>query len=519
MTWPRFAAISLLCLALVANCAPVASQRDPSAPAGQPGTAVAVLKASAPTPTPVFATGTTVAGITVAGLTLDQAERRLRAALSVPPEIEVRVGSLRRSLGAELIGLTVPVEELLTRAAPALAGSTPVTVSAAFDYDQAALRREIAALAAEVAVPPTIHVITSTEALSRSFGFTPGRILEVDAAVARIGQGLAAGDAGPFTLTLSEDATPPRAPLIQLREEVEALAAEWPGVVGFQLIDLQTGASVGFHEHTVFAGASTIKTAIMLNTYVNLDDIGEREQELLAKMIGESDNLAANDLLAAAAGGRGTEYAFVGADAMSIMLQEKLGLKHTYLYIPFEATDYIRLYKPKFRCGPKGPVGEKPYTEHGNCLRAEPASMARLYQLIDQCAANEGLLLERFERLTAARCQEMLDYLAANDDQTRLVAGVPPGVRVEHKSGWIEDMQADAGIVRSPNGAYAIAIYIYRPLPPGRHFWPDELMAPVVAAFSRLAYTAYNPVRLDRRVEESGHTRLLRPPAGGAELN
>ncbi len=507
MTWPRLATISLLCLALIAGCAPAASQPDPSSATRRPVATVAAAPASAPTPARVFASGTTVAGVTVAGLTFAEAEQRLRAALTAPEEIELRVGSTRQALSAERIGLTVPVDQLLARATPALTASTPITVSVAFAYDQAALRQEVATLAAAVAVPPAIQVITATETLSRSFAFTPGRILDVDAAVARIGTGLASGDVGPFTLTLSEETTPPRVPLARLREEVEAMAAEWPGVIGFQVIDLETGASAGFHEHTVFAGASTIKTAIMLNAYVNLDAFDEREQDLLAKMIGESDNLAANDLLAAAAGGQGTEYAFVGADAMSTMLQEELGLEHTYLYIPFEATDFISLYKPKFRCGPKGPVGAKPYTEHGNCLRAEPASMARLYQLIDQCAANKGLLLERFERLTPARCQEMLDYLAANDDQTRLVAGVPPGIRVEHKSGWIEDMQADAGIVRSPNGAYAIAIYVYRPLPAGRYFWPDELMAPVVAAFSRLAYTAFNPVRLeDPRTGVQGRT-------------
>ncbi|MCX7789807.1 MAG: class A beta-lactamase-related serine hydrolase [Chloroflexaceae bacterium] len=510
MTWPRFAAISLLCLALIAGCAPAASPPDPSSPTSQ---AVAALTPSAPTPAPVFASGTTVAGITVAGLTFAEAEQRLRATLTAPADIQLRVGAARKTVSAERIGLTVPVEELLTRAAPALTTSRPMTVSVAFAYDRLALREEIAALAAEVAAPPTIRVITATETLSRSFGFRPGQFLDVDAAVARIGKGLASGEAGPFTLTLSEEPTPPRVPLARLREEVAAMAAEWPGVIGFQVIDLETGASIGFNEHTVFAGASTIKTAIMLNAYVNLDAFDEREQGWLTKMIGESDNLAANNLLAAAAGGQGTEYAFVGADAMSTMLQKELGLEHTYLYIPFEATDYIRLYKPKYRCGPKGPVGARPYTEHGNCLRAEPASMARLYQLIDQCAANEGVLLERFKRLTPARCQEMLDYLAANDDRTRLVAGVPPGVRVEHKSGWIEDMQADAGIVRSPNGAYAIAIYVYRPLPAGRYLWPDELMAPVVAAFSRLAYTAYNPVRIGGRSEEGGETGLPHPPA------
>jgi beta-lactamase class A len=133
----------------------------------------------------------------------------------------------------------------------------------------------------------------------------------------------------------------------------------------------------------------------------------------------------------------------------------------------------------------------------GACLRAEPASMARLYLLIDECARGEGLLLEQFEKLSADRCQEMLDRLETNDDDTRLAAGIPAGVRVEHKSGWIEDMNGDAGVVRSPGGDYIAAIYIYKPLPAGRFMWEDEEMAPVVAALSRLAYTAYNPVELD----------------------
>jgi beta-lactamase class A len=258
---------------------------------------------------------------------------------------------------------------------------------------------------------------------------------------------------------------------------------------------------VGFHDRTVFAGASTIKTAIMLNAYANLERFDKLEQTWLEEMIVESDNLAANGLLAAAAGGQGTEYAFEGADAMSVMLEEQLGLRHTYLFVPYETADYIKLYKPKFRCGPAGPVGEKPYTEMGACLRAEPASMARLYVLIDECASGEGLLLDEFEKLSPRRCQEMLDRLAENGDTTRMVAGVPEGVRVEHKSGWIEDMQADVGIVRSPGGDYVLAVYVYRPLLKDMFLWKDEVMAPAVAAFSHLAYTAYNPVPLDEIAE------------------
>ncbi|MGC9038882.1 MAG: serine hydrolase, partial [Roseiflexus sp.] len=91
-------------------------------------------------------------------------------------------------------------------------------------------------------------------------------------------------------------------------------------------------------------------------------------------------------------------------------------------------------------------------------------------------------------------CQEMLDNLANNGDNRRMVAGIPDGVRVEHKSGWIADMQADVGIVRSPGGDYVIAIYVYRPLASGDALVPDRIMMSTIAAFSRLVYTYFNPL-------------------------
>ncbi len=496
MTRPRLAAIGLLWLALIAGCAPATSQPPTTRLTASTPAAAASTAVASPAPPPVFAAGSTVAGVDVAGLSLVEAEQRLTATLKSPAAIELRAGNARLSIAGAAIDLQAPVDSLLDQARPALDAGSPASVPASLSFDPVALRSELGALATELAEPPAISVITSTEVLSRSFAFTPGRALDVDAAVEQVGARLAAGDSGPFSLTLATDPTPPRVPLEQLREQLVAMAAEWPGVVGLQLIDLASGETIGLNEHSVFAGASTIKTAIMLNAYINLERFDQLEETWLKKMIVESDNLAANGLLAAAAGGQGTAYAFTGAEAMSTMLQEELGLKHTYLYVPFEASDYIKLYKPKFRCGPQGPVGAKPYTEHGNCLRAEPASMARLYQLIDQCAGGEGLLLEQFARLSPRRCQEMLDRLATNDDRTRMVAGVPEGVRVEHKSGWIDDMQADVGIVRSEGGDYVLSVYIYRPIPRGRYFWPDEVMAPVVAAFSRLVYTAYNPLPL-----------------------
>jgi beta-lactamase class A len=503
MSRPRIAALLLLCLALAPGCAPAPSQpaAAPAAAPTSPPTVAPPTVAPTATLTPIFATGSTVAGVDVGGMTLNEAEARLREALVADGSITLEAGDASYELELAAVGATPAIDTLLAAAAEAIDSPAPARVPPQFELDEAALRAELGAFAEQLATPAELQVITGTDVLSRSFAYTPGRALDLDGAAELVAERIAAGSTGAVELELVEDPEPPRVGLDRLIEEVETLAAEWDGVVGFHLYDLESGESVGYNDRTVFAGASTIKTAIMLYAYANLERFDELELTWLEEMIVESDNLAANGLLAAGAGGQGTEYAFEGADAMSVMLEEQLGLRHTYLFVPYETADYIKLYKPKFRCGPAGPVGEKPYTEMGPCLRAEPASMARLYALIDECANGEGLLLDEFAKLDPERCQEMLDRLAENGDTSRMVAGVPEKVRVEHKSGWIEDMQADAGIIRSPGGDYVLAVYVYRPLLKDMYLWKDEVMAPAVAAFSHLAYTAFNPLPLDEAGE------------------
>nr|WP_044200673.1 serine hydrolase [Oscillochloris trichoides] len=489
---PRTAALLLVGLLALAACTPAAAVAPTPSPAP-----TATLPPS-PTPFPVFAPGSRLAGVDVGGLTLDAAREQLAAQLTAPAPITLRAGDLRVSLDLATLGLTPSVDDLLAAAEPSLGSDQPVEVERSGDLDTDALRLQLDDLAEEVAVPAAIHVISETKTISRSFGYTPGMILNVDAALAAVTRQLAK-EKLPTTITLdlTPDPTPPQVDTERLLAEVEALAEEWNGVIGFHLYDLATGAEVRFNDKTVFAGASTIKVAIMLNAYIHLKQFTEKQEFWLGEMIKYSDNISANHLLSAAAGGTGTEIAFTGAEQMSAMLADDLGLENLYLYIPYEAIDFIRQNNIKYKRGPKDPVGEPPYTETGATLRATPYSIAQVYKAIDACANGEGVLLEKFDLLTPERCQEMLDRLATNADKTRMVAGVPRGTRVEHKSGWIEDMQADAGIVRTPAGDYVLAVYVYKKLTGDAYMWPDEMMAPVVAAFSRLAYSAYNPILLD----------------------
>jgi beta-lactamase class A len=507
MLRPRIAVAALLGLLLLAACTPAAPQAA-VAPSPAPAAPQATIAPSplpptpvppSPTPAPTFTAGSRIGGVDVTGLTLAEATVRLQSELAamIRP-LTVRADAAELRIVPEAIDLNVPIDDLLAAAAPALSTNTVADVPLSISFDENALRERLAALAEQAGSAPEISLLTSTNVLSRSFAYTPGRLLDADAAVKQFRSRIESARPGStLNLRLVPSAEAPQVSMEALEAAIADLAEEWPGVVGFHLHDLTTGESIGYQDGTVFAGASTIKTAIMLYAYMNVAEFDATEERWLKRMIGESDNLSANGLLASGAGGSGTEWAFVGADAMSTLLQEELGLEHTYLYVPYETTDYIKLYKPSYRCGPQGRVGDPPYTEMGACLRATPASMARLYRLIDECTNDEGILPEQYELLTPERCREMLDRLAENGDDTRMVAGIPAGVRVEHKSGWIENMQADAGIVRSPGGDYVVAIYIYRPLTGGRDLWADEVMAPVVAAFSRLAYTAYNPVMLE----------------------
>ncbi|WP_129629839.1 serine hydrolase [Candidatus Oscillochloris fontis] len=491
-TRPRIAALLLLGLFVLAACTPAA------AVAPTPSPVPTATTPPSPTPLPVFAAGSRLAGVDVGGLTREAAREQLVALLTEPASITLQAGDVRVSLDPSEIGLTPAVDDLLAAAEAGLGREQPVEVARTGDLDTEALRTQLSDLAEEVAVPAAIHVISETKTISHSFGYTPGMILDVDAALAEVTRQLQRAEPpSTIRLTLISDPTPPQVDAERLLAEVEAMAEEWDGVIGFHLYDLATGEELRFHDTTVFAGASTIKVAIMLNAYINLKQFTEKQEFWLGEMIKYSDNISANHLLSAAAGGTGTEIAFTGAEQMSAMLADDLGLENLYLYIPYEAIDYIRQNNIKYKRGPKDPVGDPPYTETGTTLRATPYSIAQVYKAIDACANDEGVLLEKFDLLTPERCQEMLDRLATNADKTRMVAGVPRGTRVEHKSGWIEDMQADAGIVRTPAGDYVLAVYVYKKLTGDAYMWPDEMMAPVVAAFSRLAYTAYNPILLD----------------------
>jgi beta-lactamase class A len=501
----RIATLFVVLLLILSACADATTQASSPATSAPPPTSAApttppptVAPPTAtptappqPTAVPVLASDVRVAGIDLGGLAPEAARQKLTdslAALTRP--LELRLGDQQLTLQPEDIAFEPALDDMLAQAQAAQPGTrVPLEVH----YDEATLRAQLAELAKKVDLSPAITVITSTDTISRSFALAGGATLDIDAAIKQIDERLrTVGGARRVTLDLaSASGAAARPAPEQLQEQIEAMAKGWKGVAGVYVYDLASGKQIaGLNERTAFTAASTIKVAIMLNLYINLPKLTATQQAALKKMIVESDNLKANDLLAAAAGGTATESAFNGAEQMSAMLAA-LGLKNTFLYIPFEAIDFIKLYNVKFKTGPKQ-GGEAPFTSASNTLRTTPYEIAQIYIYLEQCSRGEGVLLEKFsENLTAARCQEMIDWLKQNGDKTRMMSGLPKDVDAAHKSGWIPpQIQADAGIVYSPGGDFIVAIYLYQPT----ERYTDKVAQAAVGSFARLVYSYYNPI-------------------------
>lgn len=279
---------------------------------------------------------------------------------------------------------------------------------------------------------------------------------------------------------------PPHGDPAQLREQVAARVNDWKGIAGVYVFDLASRQPLVTHnEETVFTAASVMKAAILLFAYVQLPEFTPEQDRWLDAMIVNSANVPANHLLAASVGGRSPGAALNGAARMSGLLAD-LGLEHTYM-----RGTYIEKGYPGAAMRP-GPArdGPTPYTLSNPYLRTTPADMGRLFLMIDDCAHGSGHLLDPVAgALSPERCRAILDRLEQSGDRTRLVAGLPEGIPVAHKSGWIDDMEGDVGIVRSPGGDYILAVFLFRD---ARRFSSRQATA-TIAEISRQIYRYYNP--------------------------
>jgi uncharacterized protein YraI/beta-lactamase class A len=226
---------------------------------------------------------------------------------------------------------------------------------------------------------------------------------------------------------------------------------------GLFLQNLKTGETLAFESDIAFSGMSINKIAILVTLFGRINDTpDDPTANLIAEMMICSENISTNKVLAVI--GDGNPY--TGAERVSEFLQ-KLGLNDTFIYTPYSNDPFITPQAPRTR------------QTNADQIKAEPdpynqmtvTEMGALLHAMYQCAVTEdGPLLANFNgAYTPLECRKMLDVMTYNHIYNFIEAGVPDGVKVAHKHGWVNDTDGDAGIVFSPGGDYIFVNVLHEP--------------------------------------------------------
>lgn len=458
---------------------------------GQP-TPVAPTMTVAPAPTaePSVATGVSVAGVTLANQNEMQLTTSLATVVLPKHELMVLTGDI-----THMLTFTVTLDQQATADA-VLKATANTKVNPIVRFDNGEIQQQIAALNTAVVATAGVTVTTNTDPFDVQFVSDVAQSIDTKNVEADIISALAS-NAISVRLPLLPATMPIKPSPAQLTAQVTKMAEAWPGIVGIYVYNLDTDEVVtARNEKSVFSGASVMKVPILLHAYTTTNEFSDAQKGWMQRMIVDSDNLAANKLLATSVDGEGTEAAYLGTQEMNKMFQA-LGLEHTYQNMPYEGRDFlIGVLKYNIVRGPKidGPA---PHTDADPLLRTTPAEMAKVFAEIYRCSQGKGELLRLYpDTLNANRCGEILALMHKNADNSRMMSGLPADAYVSHKSGWIEDMQADVGIVTTPDKQhFLVAIYVYRDIAENGGYLLDAVASPVIGGFAQLIYSAFVPQR------------------------
>jgi hypothetical protein len=122
---------------------------------------------------------------------------------------------------------------------------------------------------------------------------------------------------------------------------------------------------------------------------------------------------------------------------------------------------------------------------------------------------------------TQLECRQMLELMSSNNLERLLQGGLPPGARIAHKNGWLENVHGDAGIVFPPNGRnYVIAVFVWEQ----GDFFSYTRAWPLIEDISRAAWNYFVPdqpliaPRTDLP-ETAAECSAFSPPYGQVDLN
>ena len=248
-----------------------------------------------------------------------------------------------------------------------------------------------------------------------------------------------------FAMLIGAQTVTAQGPFVALRERVLARIGEVPGAtVGVYFAEVGGGGMIAINPDSVFHAASTMKVPVMIEYFRGID-AGRiaRDQSLLLGTTFKSIVDGSPYQLDAGVDSDSSVFARVGQRVPLRWLVERMIVRSSNL----ATNTLIEVVDAKQVDATARSLG----TTFMKVRRGVEDGKAFQAGLNNQTSARDlAVLLEAIESGKAASkqsCREMIDILAAQEFNDEIPAGLPPGTRVAHKTGWITGVTHDAALV------------------------------------------------------------------------
>lgn len=221
---------------------------------------------------------------------------------------------------------------------------------------------------------------------------------------------------------------------------VAAIHERYGGRIGISARHLGQGLSFDYHADENFTIASVMKAPILIALYrlvergeASLDEVIVMREEDIVPGSGRIQHDPPD-----------SEYTLGELARLMIVISDNTASNLVIDRVGFDglAREFAALDLPNTR------MSRRYYNAaDGPPNLVNTRALARAYSM-----------LEHREAVGDELSGEMIDILLAVEDTTRIVAGVPVGTPVAHKSGWVRGVSHDAGIVYTPSGPIVLAI-------------------------------------------------------------
>jgi len=438
--------------------------------------------------------GMTMAGLSVEGMTREQALNALEVTFATPVEVTYQEQQL--SLSPDSVELRYNAGETAANLDMTLSTREgldgfiayvlrhppePIDIPVAVSYSEERLDGFLTRVAKQHDRLPQEPVPLPNN-LTFRLG-QPGHELDVEASRTQLAATLVSATDSQVELVVRTEKAPP-SDLDILDQLIQSLLNNHEGMIpGIFVKDLQTGDELEINADVAYAGLSVLKIAVLEETYrvLELPLDPERTDWLSDTMGVASSNFKANLLLRDVIG-NGDSYQ--GAENLTISMHY-LGLINTFMATPYDEENSLLTIVTPANSRTDITTEPDPY------MQTTPLDIGLLLEMIYQCSHGGGALMVAYpDAFTIDECDQMIEWMGTDRIDSLIEAGVPVGTRVAHKHGFTSDTHADATIVSSPNGDFVLVVFLYRPQ------WLEwEESAPLIADIATATYNYFNPAQ------------------------